>query len=177
MSPAFERREPARRPRTAHTVQDRRRPQGDVRASSSGRVIAARRWGGRGSGAVKATGYPRRGPYRWKAPQVIAKRRPSRVGVDRGLGSLLTNQHAREGGRTGAEEEEATGVSEVRSRRAPWEENAHARRPEQTGNTEDNAFERRIRRSDAGVVKRPRPWSRRAEGLQSPRGSLEPKGP
>jgi len=38
------------------TGEDRHEAQGDERSSSSGRTIAARRWGGRGAGAVMATG-------------------------------------------------------------------------------------------------------------------------
>jgi hypothetical protein len=63
-----------------NTVQHRSQAQGGARASSSGRHVAERRCGGRGTGATKrARGQrvrcsrppdPTKGPYRWKASRI-----------------------------------------------------------------------------------------------------------
>jgi hypothetical protein len=110
-----------------------------VRASSSGlRGWVERPRGGRGTGAVKATGSYEGSPPREGIPGYW-KHRSSRIGVEGGLGSspittlrVNAQQDDARSARTkvtctGVVEGEATGMSEARLILAPWEENAHAR--------------------------------------------------
>jgi hypothetical protein len=116
--------------------------QGGVRASSSGlRGWVERPRGGRGTGAVKATG-----SYEGSLPREgipgHGKHRSSRFDVELGLGhspiTTLRVSAQQDDARRSTHEGDvhgvvnagvATGMSEARLVLAPWEENAHARVP------------------------------------------------
>ena len=107
-----------------------------MRASSSG-GFAARKAArsSRGRGCERPPD-PTKGPCRWKASRIVTSQPLSRAAGQGGLGVFLTQELASESSRrsakavqSSAEEGEATGMSEARWNRAPWEENAHARGP------------------------------------------------
>jgi hypothetical protein len=153
-----------------------------VRASSSGRLIRQKRaqWGGRGTGAVKATGsweeslsvegtsgchepspFTRRWSRRpWRLPHA-GRQRLERARCWWSAKALCDS----------AEEEEATGVSEARLQWAPWEEDSHAlfrtRRVRRKG--KGSACPSAVRRSVLGCRETPGSLVSRSEP-KTPRG-------
>jgi hypothetical protein len=116
---------------------------------------------GRGTGAVKATG-SYEGSLSMEGIPGCTSHRLSRGGGDGSLGGSLHARSAREGVPNGRQEGEATGMSEARSQRAPWEES----RPRSLrAGRRDSRFVSDCRSAEAvsGVVKRSVPRSSRAE--------------
>lgn len=177
-------------------AQQRRRTaktQGAARASLTVVTSPARAERRSGTRAVKATGscegsLTTEGIPGCHEPSSFTgwrSRRPRRLSRRSGPREASSSRPARTRARAKAREQrtaegEATGVSEARSRSAPWEDNAHARERAPPNGAHARHVSIAIRRSGPSDVKRSIPRSSRAEprlrGASTPRKRRQDPG-